>query len=112
MYNNHNRRYSIRNLLLFVFVMWTLWLGFIWFANQGELVITNHKYLDAKFKLDSVNMQQQKYTQIISELEEDLQDIQGSMKRSEVKLNRISNLYLIEKSKNDTIINENGKDNN
>ena len=111
MYNNHNRRYSIRNLLLFVFVMWTLWLGFIWFANQGELVITNHKYLDAKFKLDSVNMQQQKYTQIISELEEDLQDIQGSMKRSEVKLNKLANLYRIEKSKNDTIIKANENDN-
>ena len=45
-----------------------------------------------------------KYTQIISELEEDLQYIQGSMKRSEIKLNKLANLYRIEKSKNDTII--------
>ena len=104
MYNNRNRKYSIKNLLLFVFFMWTLWLGFIWFANQGELVIKNREYLNTKFKLDSVNMQHQKYTQIISELEEDLQYIQGSMKRSEIKLNKLANLYRIEKSKNDTII--------
>ena len=111
MYNNRNRKYSIRNLLLFVFVMWTLWLGFIWFANQGELVIKNREYLDTKFKLDSVNMQHQKYTQTISKLEEDLQYIQGSMKRSEVKLNRLANLYRIEKSKNDTTIKANENDN-
>ena len=104
MYNNYNRKSSTKNWLLFACIVWILWLILQWFANQGELVVMNREYLDAKFKLDSINTQHHKYTQTISELEEDLRDIQTSMKKSEDKLNRLNNLYWIEKSKNDTTI--------
>jgi hypothetical protein len=110
MYNNRKKT-PIKNWLLFGFILWTAILGFIWFADQGELVIMNRKYLKTRFTLDSINMERQKYIQTISKLKEDLQDIQTSMEKSEVKLNRLNNLYWIEKSKNDTTINANEKDN-
>jgi hypothetical protein len=110
MYNNRKKT-SIKNWLLFGFILWTAILGFIWFADQGELVIMNRKYLKTQFTLDSANMERQKYIQTISELKEDLQDIQTSMEKSEVKLNRLNKLYWIEKSKNDTTIKANENDN-
>ena len=110
MYNNR-RKSSMKNLLLIGLVLWIALLGFFWFADQGELVIMNRKYVKTQFTLDSINMQRQKYTQTISDLKEDLQDIQASMKKSEEKLMRLNNLYSIEKSKNDTTVSSNAKDN-
>jgi len=103
MYNNR-RKSSMKNLLLIGLVLWIALLGFAWFADQGELVIMNRKYLKTQFTLDSINMERQKYIQTISELEEDLQDIQTSMKKTEDQLMRLNKLYWIEKSKNDTTI--------
>jgi len=94
----------MKNLLLIGLVLWIALLGFAWFADQGELVIMNRKYLKTQFTLDSINMERQKYIQTISELEEDLQDIQTSMKKTEDQLMRLNKLYWIEKSKNDTTI--------
>jgi hypothetical protein len=110
MYNNRKKT-PIKNWLLFGFILWTIILGFIWFADQGELVIMNRKYLKTQFTLDSANMERQKYTQTISDLKEDLQDIQTSMKKTEDQLNRLNKLYWIEKSKNDTTIKANENDN-
>ena len=104
MYNNYNRKSSTKNWLLFACIVWILWLILQWFNNQGELVIMNRKYLKTQFTLDSINMERQKHTQTISNLKEDLQDIQTSMKKTEDQLNRLNKLYWIEKSKNDTTI--------
>ena len=103
MYNNRKKT-PIKNWLLFGFILWTAILVFAWFADQGELVIMNRKYLKTQFTLDSINMERQKHTQTISNLKEDLQDIQTSMKKTEDQLNRLNKLYWIEKSKNDTTI--------
>ena len=104
MYNNHNRRYSIKSLLLFVFVMWTLWLGFIWFANQGEMVIIHHKYMEAQFQVDSIKKTQSNYQGEIDELERKIDHLEQVIDNKNHDVMYWSKLYSKEKTKSDTTI--------
>ena len=61
MYYNRNSGSPIKNFLLFGFIVWTAWLGFIWFANQGEMVTINHKYIETQFQLDSIKKTHSNY---------------------------------------------------
>ena len=104
MYNNYNRKSPIKNWLLFGFIMWTIWLGFLWFANQGEIVIIHHKYIEAQFQVDSIKKTQSNYQGEIHELEREIDRLKGTIDNKNQDVAYWSKLYTREKSKNDTTI--------
>ena len=110
MYYNRKSGTPIKNFLLFGFVVWTIWLGFIWFANQGEMVTINHKYIETQFQLDSIKKTHSNYEAEIDKLERKIDHLERVIDNKNHDVMYWSKLYSKEKSKSDTITN--GKDNN
>jgi peptidoglycan hydrolase CwlO-like protein len=104
MYNNRKPGTPIKNFLLFGFMTWTIWLGFIWFANQGEMVTINTKYISTQYKLDSIKQNQSDYREEIDLLKEKIDHLEQVIDNKNHDVMHWSRLYSKEKSKNDTTI--------
>lgn len=104
MYYNRNSGSPIKNFLLFGFIVWTAWLGFIWFANQGEMVTINHKYIEAQFQVDSIKKTQSNYREEIDRLERKIDHLEQVIDNKNHDVMYWSKLYSKEKSKSDTTL--------
>ena len=105
MYYNRNRKGTpIKNWLLFGFILWTAWLGLQWFANQGELVITHRKELEAQYKLDSIIHEGNDYESKIQRLNERIEALENGLLSKQKEVTYWSNMYIKSKSKSDTTI--------
>ena len=104
MYYNRKSGTPIKNFLLFAFIMWTAWLGFIWFANQGKMVVIHNKYIETQFQLDSIKKTHSNYEAEIDKLERKIDHLERVIDNKNHDVMYWSKLYSREKSKSDTTL--------
>jgi hypothetical protein len=103
------RNSPLKGIFIFILIILTICQGFIWFANQGEIVIANQQTQKFRMELDSIRFTMQSKEDRIKSLMDIIEDLHkmDSLKKKEIqRQNRINaKLSLITDSiKENTII--------